>query len=231
MPKSYFNWSSGKDSALALYRVLQSPNWEIGCLLTTFSQAFDRVTMHGLRRALWQAQIDALGLPAQTVELPKQPSMELYAEKMQAALAPLKAAGYTHSIFGDIFLEDLRAYREKQLAALDMHCYFPLWKEATKTLLQEFIDLGFQAIVIAVDGQKLPADFTGRLINQGFLNDLPDTVDSCGENGEFHTFCFDGPIFQQPVPFRLGERVARQYPNPTEKGELTFYFQDLLPLD
>lgn len=230
MPKSYLNWSTGKDAALALYRLSKDPQWEVSCLLSSMNAHYDRISMHGLRRTLWQAQVDAIGIPHRTVELPELPSMEVYAAKMQAAVAELKADGFTHSIFGDIFLEDLRQYREDKLQELGISCHFPLWQEPTKELLLEFIALGFRAIVVAVDARKLPPTFAGRLIDESFLADLPQDVDPCGENGEFHSFCFDGPIFKYPVPFELGERVARSYPDPTGTGEITFFFQDLKPL-
>lgn len=229
MPKSYLNWSTGKDAALALYRLSQDPKWEVGCLLSSINAQHNRVSMHGLRRELWQKQVEAIGLPHRAVELPEQPSMEVYATKMRAAVNQLKTEGFEYSVFGDIFLEDLRTYREEQLRPLGITAHFPLWQEPTRDLLLEFIDLGFRAIVVAVDERKLPADFAGRLIDQSFLADLPADVDPCGENGAYHSFCFDGPIFNYPVDFELGDRVCREYPNPTGLGSLNFYFQDLYP--
>lgn len=229
--KTYFNWSTGKDSALALHYLLQDERYAVGQLVTTINKHHDRVTMHGLRRSLLLDQMSALGIPHRTIELPEQPDMETYNILMADATSALKSEGFSHAAFGDIFLEDLRAYRERQLAQFQVEAVFPLWQKDTLQLLQEFIDLGFKAIVVCVDASKLDASFAGRFLDESFLKDLPAHVDPCGENGEFHTFCFEGPIFKHAVPFEVGERVYREYPAPAGKGPEArsgFWYCDLL---
>jgi uncharacterized protein (TIGR00290 family) len=225
--KTYFNWSSGKDSALALYYLLQHKNYSIDCLLTSLSSEYGRVSMHGLRRELLQLQTEAIGIPVKIIELPPQPTNTEYEALMKDTVQKLLAEGYECTAFGDIFLEDLKTYREKQLEPYGIKTVFPLWKKDTKQLLTEFIALGFKAITVCVDGSKLDSSFVGRLIDQDFLNDLPEGVDICGENGEFHTFCFDGPYFKQPVQFTKGEIVMREYDTNGFKSQ--FWFCDLLP--
>lgn len=225
--KTYFNWSSGKDSALALYYMLQDNNYSIDCLLTSVSKEYDRVSMHGLRRELLQKQTEAIGIPAKIIQLPPQPTNAEYEALMKTTVGELLDEGYECTAFGDIFLEDLKAYREKQLEPYGIKTVFPLWKKGTKELLTEFIDLGFKAITVCVDGSKLDSSFVGRLIDHDFIADLPDTVDICGENGEFHTFCFDGPYFKQPVQFTKGEIIMREYDTNGFKSQ--FWFCDLLP--
>jgi uncharacterized protein (TIGR00290 family) len=229
--KTYFNWSTGKDSALALYYLLQDKNYQVTHLLTAINKHHDRVSMHGLRRELMLQQIKAVGMSFSTIELPEQPNMAEYEEVMKDAVLPLVEQGFTHAAFGDIFLEDLKAYREQQLAAFDLQAIFPIWKRDPKELLREFIALGFKAILICVDSSKLDRSFVGRVIDEEFIQDLPVDVDCCGENGEFHTFCFDGPIFRNPIPFELGEVVYREYDAPSNQGgdsKVGFWFCDLL---
>lgn len=226
--KTYFNWSSGKDSALALYYLLQDSNYSVDCLLTSVSKEFDRVSMHGLRRELLMQQTDAIGIPAKIIELPPQPTNAEYEALMKQTVTELLADGYECTAFGDIFLEDLKAYREKQLAPYGIKTVFPLWKKNTKELLTQFINLGFKAITVCIDGSKLDSSFVGRIVDHDFINDLPEDVDICGENGEFHTFCFDGPYFKQPVPFTKGEIVMREYDTNGFKSQ--FWFCDLLPV-
>jgi uncharacterized protein (TIGR00290 family) len=209
-----FNWSSGKDSALALHRILQQQDYEVVALLTTVNAQYDRVSMHGVRRSLLEAQADALGIPLTQVVMPESPTMEAYEDAMRQALLPFVAQGVSASIFGDIFLEDLRAYRERKLAELGMHGVFPLWKEPTDALVREFLGLGFRSIVTCVNAQYLDRRFVGREIDAQFVRDLPPSVDPCGENGEFHTFAFDGPIFKTPVRVQRGEIVSRRYERP-----------------
>lgn len=216
--KALFNWSSGKDSALALYKILQNPEFEINCLLTSVNQQFQRISMHGVRVALLHQQAESIGLPLETMQIPEMPTMEVYEAVMQETLEKLKNQGVTHSIFGDIFLEDLRKYREDKLETIGFQGVFPLWKIPTHDLIQEFISLGFKTIVVCVNERSLDKSFVGRIIDQDFINDLPDNVDVCGENGEFHTFTFDGPIFSKPIDFEIGEIVYRKYEKP-EKEE------------
>jgi len=235
-PKAVFNWSSGKDSALALYKTLQEDRLEISALLTSINKEFGRVSMHGLPVSLLERQAESLGFPLIKMELPKEPSMEEYREIMDTTMNEIRNMGVTHSVFGDIFLEDLRKYRENQLQAVGMQAVFPLWKQDTTSLIQEFLALGFKTIVTCVNETYLDPGFAGRIIDQDFLKDLPDHVDPCGENGEFHTFTFDGPIFKNPVAFDIGENVRKTYPKPKshedeEAGEYVFWFCDLIQSD
>lgn len=233
-PKALFNWSSGKDSALALYKILQENQYEVNTLLTSINKEFQRISMHGVHVLLLERQASLLGIPLTKMELPKEPSMEEYQEIMNTTMAKIKAQGITQSIFGDIFLEDLRQYREKQLNTIGMQAVFPLWKQNTSDLIQEFLQLGFKTIVTCVNGTYLDKSFAGRIIDQQFLDDLPENVDPCGENGEFHTFTFDGPIFKNPVQFEIGETVKKTYPKPKTNPEdhdeeYIFWFCDLIP--
>ncbi|AZB23774.1 diphthine--ammonia ligase [Chryseobacterium bernardetii] len=233
-PKALFNWSSGKDSALALYKILQDDEYEVKTLLTSINKEFQRISMHGVHVLLLERQASHLGIPLTKMELPKEPSMEEYQRIMNTTMNEIQAQGITHSIFGDIFLEDLRQYREKQLNTIGIQAVFPLWKQNTSDLIREFLKLGFKTIVTCVNGMYLDKSFAGRVIDQQFLDDLPKNVDPCGENGEFHTFTFDGPIFKNPVQFEIGETVKKTYPkpksNPEDRDEeYVFWFCDLLP--
>ena len=240
--KTYLNWSSGKDAALALHYLQQDKNYEVTHLLTAVNAYHNRVSMHGVRRELLQQQIAATGLSFSTIELSEQPNMQEYEAAMESIILRLKEQGFTHAAFGDIFLEDLRQYREDQLRRLGMQTSFPLWKKDTRQLLEEMIDLGFKAIIVCINAQLLPEEFCGRIIDKSFLEDLPPHIDSCGENGEFHTFCFDGPVFKKPVPFTIGEKVYREYKSPAatatgdecfttpQQTNVGFWFCDLLPI-
>ncbi|MCQ9634970.1 diphthine--ammonia ligase [Chryseobacterium sp. WG23] len=232
-PKALFNWSSGKDSALALYKTLQENRYEVTTLLTSINKEFQRISMHGVHVSLLEQQAAYIGIPLIKMELPKEPSMEEYREIMNKTISEIKSQGVSHSVFGDIFLEDLRQYREEQLNSIGMEAVFPLWKQNTSDLIHEFLDLGFKTIVTCVNGNYLDKSFAGRIIDQSFINDLPENVDPCGENGEFHTFTFDGPIFKDPIQFTIGETVKKTYPKPKtspeeEDGEYVFWFCDLL---
>lgn len=225
--KTYFNWSTGKDSALALYYLLQDSNYSVERLFTSVNAHYDRVSMHGLRKELLQQQIEAIGIPGMTVELPAQPTNAEYEALLKEKVEGLVADGFECAAFGDIFLEDLKAYRDKQLEPYSIRTVFPLWKKDTKELLTEFINLGFKAITVCVDGSKLDSSFVGRVIDESFIASLPQGVDICGENGEFHTFCFDGPYFKHPVAFTKGEIIMREYDTNGFKSQ--FWFCDLLP--
>lgn len=232
-PKAIFNWSSGKDSALALYKILKENQFAITSLLTSINQEFQRISMHGVPVSLLEKQAESLGFPLIKMEIPKEPSMEDYQKIMSETMTKIKSQGVTHSIFGDIFLEDLRAYREEQLQSIGMKAIFPLWKQNTIDLIQEFLYLGFKTIVTCVNETYLDKSFAGRIIDQGFIKDLPENVDPCGENGEFHTFTFDGPVFKNPIAFEIGETVKKTYPKPksdetSEEGEYVFWFCDLI---
>jgi len=234
--KTYFNWSTGKDAALALYHLKNKGTYHVDRLLTTLNTHHDRVTMHGLRRTLLLEQVRALEFPLTLVELPEEPTMEVYNAQLECAVNQLHSEGYTHCGFGDIFLEDLRNYRETQLRPYGIQCLFPLWQRNSRELIAEFLDLGFKAVVIALNSDVLDASFAGREIDKYFLNDLPSNIDPCGENGEFHTFCFDGPIFKRPVTFDIGEKVYKEYKRPGDQENnkadpsMGFWFADLIPL-
>ncbi len=230
---AYFNWSGGKDSTLALYTVLQQAQFDIRYLLTTFNQEANRISMHGVRNELLVAQAESLNIPTKSVFLPSSSDMSEYESAMNNAIQEIKAEGISDCFFGDIFLEDLRAYREQKLKEVQISAHFPLWKRDTKELVREFIDLGFKTIVVCVDSSKLGEEFVGRVIDSQFLDDLPENVDPCGENGEFHTFVFDGPIFKNPIRFELGEKVIKTYSAKNkdhEPIEYGFWFQDLIPV-
>lgn len=232
------NWSGGKDSAFCLYRVLQSQIYKVTHLLTNVNAVHDRISMHGVRRSLLQAQAGSMGIPVDTVELPEQSSMTEYEALMMDKVKVLKDSGCTHSIFGDIFLEDLRNYREEKLSAAGVSCVFPLWNMDTTDLARQFIKERFKSIIVCVNDKYLDSSFCGRLIDESLLNDLPDNVDPCGENGEFHSFVFDGPIFKHRVSFTKGDIVYRKYTAPKVQDgdchttvthqEHGFYFCDLL---
>jgi uncharacterized protein (TIGR00290 family) len=228
--KSYFNWSGGKDSALALYHAQKVRRYSIERLLTSVNRLHRRISMHGVREELLEQQAAAIGLPLQKLILPDQPSMPDYEEEMMKIMTALKKENFTHSFFGDIFLEDLKKYREEQLIKVGFTAVFPLWKRDTTELLHEFIDLGFQTVVVCVKAEVLDESFAGRVIDHHFIKDLPNNVDPCGENGEFHTFVFDGPIFRQPVPFRIGEKVFREYAAPRNSQDTCFSNQPSSPM-
>ena len=228
MKKAYFNWSSGKDSSLALYEIKKDASLSIEQLVTSVNSHFNRVSMHGLRISLLQQQADAIGIPLDLIELPQNPSMEEYNELLTAKIKDYQNKGFEHCIFGDIFLEDLRTYRENQLKPYGITTSFPLWKKDTSSLIKRFIALGFKAIVICINSQKLEHSFLGRVIDEDFINDLPNDVDPCGEHGEFHTFCYDGPIFKRPIVFDKGEETYRTYPI-NDSETIGYWFLDLIP--
>ncbi|MDO9275091.1 MAG: diphthine--ammonia ligase [Lutibacter sp.] len=240
--KAIFNWSGGKDSALALYHILKEEKFDIEALMTTVSAKYNRISMHGVRNELLYAQGKSIGIPIKEIRLPEMPSMLAYDETMKTVLLELKKNEITHSIFGDIFLEDLRAYRENKLKEVGFTAHFPLWKRNTTEIVHEFIDLGFKTVVVCVKAELLGEDFTGRVIDRDFLKDLPKKVDPCGENGEFHTFVFDGPIFKKPIAYTLGEKIFKEYEAPKNKEDncflaamdkkpAGFHFCDLIPIE
>ncbi|WP_376793122.1 ATP-binding protein [Thermoflexus sp.] len=212
-------WSGGKDSVMALHALRQRGE-KVAGLLVTLNEAFDRVSMHGVRRSLIHAQAAALGLPVYEVWLPNPCPNEVYEQRMAEAVRRLMQRGIRRFAFGDLFLEEIRAYRLRHLLPLGVEVLFPLWGEPTRDLVQRFLFLGFQAITVCVDGRRLGPSFLGRVLDLAFLADLPADVDPAGENGEFHTFVFNGPGFHQPVAFAPGEVVFRD----------GFWFQDLIPL-
>lgn len=224
--KIYFNWSSGKDSALALHYLLQDKDVSVGHLLTTINEAQQRVSMHGVRCTLLEAQLKAIGLPYSIVSIPEQCINTTYESIMQEAVAPLIRGGFEYAAFGDIFLEDLKQYREQQLAQVGLKGLFPLWRRDSRSIVEEFIDLGFKAITVSVNARHLDASFVGRVLDHDFIKDLPVGVDPAGENGEFHTFCFEAPYFKTPIDFTVGEKVYRTYQHGSET--FGYWFCDLL---
>lgn len=214
-----FCWSGGKDSSLALRTVLQEVSVQVVALLTTVTEGYDRISMHGVRRELLHRQAASLRLPLHEVFIPPQCVNPVYESRMEEALRHFLDQGVRRVAFGDIFLEDLRAYREKNLARLEMQALFPIWKRDTRELIREFHALGFRAVAACIDPKVLNPSFAGRELDHSFFADLPPGVDPCGENGEFHTFVFDGPIFANPVEVRVGEVVERD----------GFVFRDLVP--
>jgi uncharacterized protein (TIGR00290 family) len=203
-----FCWSGGKDSAMALHALLED-NVRIAALLTTVTETYDRISMHGVRCELLVQQAQSIGLPLHEVRIPPQCVNPIYEARMEEALRVHYDAGVRAVAFGDIFLEDLRAYREKNLARIGMTALFPIWKRDTRELIRSFHAARFRAIAACVDPKVLNRSFAGRELDEQFFRDLPHNVDPCGENGEFHTFVFDGPIFREPIPVRTGEVLER----------------------
>ncbi len=213
------SWSGGKDSALALYEVLHSKTFRVAAILTTLTKDFDRISMHGVRRALVEEQANALGIPLETVWISKESGNSEYEEQMRRSLKKYKEMGVNEVIFGDLFLEEIRKYREEALAQIGMRGVFPLWKRDTNALAQLFIDRGFKAIVCCTDPRALGNSFCGLEFDNSFLAKLPPGVDSCGENGEFHTFVYDCPIFKREIKVKRGDVVVRD----------GFCFADMIP--
>jgi uncharacterized protein (TIGR00290 family) len=214
------SWSGGKDSSLALYEIQKANRHSVAALLTTITEDYDRISMHGVRRALLEQQAEALGLTLKKILIPKDSTNAIYECRMRALLEEGLRDGIDTVAFGDIFLEDLKLYREKNLAQLGMKGLFPIWKRESKELANSFIQLGFKAVLVCVDTAILPASFAGRPFDQDLLRDLPPHVDPCGENGEFHSFVFDGPIFKRKVQHSVGEVVQRDH----------YGFCDLVPV-
>jgi uncharacterized protein (TIGR00290 family) len=208
-PKALIAWSSGKDSAFALHEVRRTGDIEIVGALTTVTDSFSRVSMHGVRETLLAAQLEAAGLPAVTVRIPFPCPNEVYERAMRAAMDEAKAHGVTHIIFGDLFLPDVRAYREARLAEVGMSGIFPLWHRPTAALANDMIAAGIEAHLVCVDLKALPASFAGRRFDRGLLDDLPAGADPCGENGEFHSFVAAGPMLSRKIPVTVGETVQR----------------------
>jgi uncharacterized protein (TIGR00290 family) len=214
-----FCWSGGKDSAMALYTLLQQKEFRVMALLTTVTEGYERISMHGVRRELLERQAESIGLPLHEVRIPPQCVNPVYEARMEEALRMHYEKGVRKVAFGDIFLEDLRAYRERNLARVGMTAFFPIWKRDTGELIRAFHEERFRAVAACIDPKVLDRSFAGRELDSSFFESLPADVDPCGENGEFHTFVFEGPIFKTPVRFRTGEIVERDL----------FVYCDLLP--
>ena len=239
--KLVFCWSGGKDSALALHRLQTEGRYEVVSLLTTCNEHFQRVSMHGVRVELLDQQARAIGLPLEKVFVSQGGSNDEYVEKMKAQMLAYKGRGVTHLAFGDIFLEDLKRWREANLAGVGLRGVFPIWKGNSRELIHEFITLGFGSIICCVSDAYLDETALGRKIDADFLQWLPADVDPCGENGEFHSFAFAGPIFKQPIQVKVGEKVYRPVEETHPGATITvcptsgtrrakgFWFCDLLP--
>lgn len=219
--KVILSWSGGKDSAMALYEIRRRQDCEVVTLLTTVTGGYDRVSMHGVREVLLEQQARSLDLPLERVIISKEASNEEYEAKMQTTLSKFQKLGISCVAFGDIFLAEIRKYREDNLTKIGVKASFPVWGRNTGELAKTFVNLGFKAVVTCVDSKVLDKAFAGRIIGASFLADLPSNIDPCGENGEFHSFTFDGPIFKKSISLTIGQIVLRN----------SFYFCDLLPVD
>lgn len=239
--KIVFCWSGGKDSALALNRLLQDDRYEIVSLLTTCNEHFQRVSMHGVRLELLDAQARAIGLPLEKIFVSQRSSNEEYQQKMSACLLTHKARGVTACAFGDIFLEDLKKWRDDNLAKVGLRGLYPIWKIDSRELIREFFALKFGTVICCANDAYLDEYAVGRNIDEEFIRSLPANVDPCGENGEFHSFAFAGPVFNQPVRFSVGEKIYRpvEVTHPSDSSYVCpstgprqtkgFWFCDLLP--
>jgi len=217
--KVLLSWSSGKDSAWTLHVLRSRLGVDVAALLTTFNSVADRVAKHAVRRALVQAQAEAAGLPLWNIPLPSPCPNEAYEALMRDAMQRARDEGFTHVAFGDLFLEDVRRYREERLASAGLTPIFPLWGMPTPALAREMIASGLEAVITCVDPRVIDRQFAGRRFTEGLLADLPPSADPCGERGEFHTFCWNGPMFARPIPVRVGETVERD----------GFVFKEVLP--
>jgi uncharacterized protein (TIGR00290 family) len=213
------SWSGGKDSALALHEIRRSGTYEVVALLTTITEGTECVGMHCVRRELIARQTAALGVPLREIRMPRFPSNEVYEARMRSVLEEYRTQGIRTVGFGDLFLADIRGYREESLGRLGMRGFYPIWQRDTAVLARQFVDLGFRAVLVCVDLRALDRSFCGRALDHSLLDALPSTVDPCGENGEFHTFVFDGPGFASAVPFTPA----------AVREESPFAFCDLLP--
>ena len=204
-------WSGGKDSALALREIVGDARYRVAALLTTVTAEYDRISMHGVRRSLLHRQAESLGLPLEEVVISPGATNDDYETNMGGALATLRTriSGLDTVVFGDLFLADIRAYRERMLARLGLRGLFPLWLRDTRSLAHEFVRLGYRAVLVCVDATQLAGEFAGREFDADLLRDLPSDVDPCGENGEFHTFVYAGPGLREPVPHERGPLVVR----------------------
>jgi uncharacterized protein (TIGR00290 family) len=213
------SWSGGKDSCLALYESERALDYRVVALLTTVTSDYDRISMHGVRRVLLERQAASLGFPLHQVLITKGAKNQEYEANLLEAVAAFRDQGIDSIVFGDLFLEDIKIYRDQFLARHNLRGIYPVWLRNTNDFIREFIDLGFKAIITCVDGEVLDQSFAGKIIDDAFLSKLPAHVDPCGENGEFHTFVYDGPNFAHPVAFSVGQTVLRD----------GFWFCDLLP--
>lgn len=232
--KAVFNWSGGKDSAHALWRALCSGHYEIIALLTTVNRSTMRSTMHDIPLGLLKAQADRIGIPLHVIDLTPKGGMDDYATAMSDAAAYFRKLGITHFLFGDIFLHDVRTYREQQLKPLGIEVAEPLWEGSSQEIIRDFLASGFKTVVVTTMADGLGADAIGKSVDEAFVSALPKEIDPNGENGEYHTFCYDGPIFRSPVPFRLGTPFQKSYDIRLDDGSIkryTYWFADLQESD
>lgn len=230
MKKAVFNWSGGKDSALALYKVLQEKEYEVVALLTTVNNESQRSTMHAIPTSLLEKQAQSIGIPMYIVEVTPGGDINNYESAMKQAVGHFKAMGATHFIFGDIFLHDVKSYREKQLLPYGITVVEPLWGKTSEEIMDEFIASGLQTIIVTTMSDILDESFIGRHIDRDFIKALPKDMDVCGENGEYHTFCYDGGIFKRPVSYSLGEPLHMTYPVKLDDGttkDYSYWFANL----
>jgi len=216
LDKVLVSWSGGKDSALSLFAVKESRKLEVVALLTTLTEGYERISMHGVRKELLQSQSRSLRIPVSEVWIPKNATNDVYEAKMAAVI---RSSNVSSVVFGDLFLQGIREYRENFLRRIGARCIFPIWGKNTRALANFFLDSGFKAIICCVDPKLLAKEYCGREFDKSFLSDIPDSVDPCGENGEFHTFVYDGPIFTEKIGVKVGDVVNRD----------GFYFADILP--
>lgn len=218
--KILFTWSGGKDSSMALYTIFNSGLYDVTALITTVTEDYDRISMHGVRSELLRQQADSIGLNLDIVYIPKDSTNDIYENRMSCFLQKYKDQGVSKVAFGDIFLQDLRKYREKNLSQIQMEALFPLWENDTAFLYKKFVSDGFKAVTTCIDTKILDNSFAGKNLDLDFLENLPANADPCGENGEFHSFVYDGPIFKNKIYFSVGEKVLRE----------SFLFCDLVPV-
>ena len=232
--KAVLNWSGGKDSAHALYKILQSQDYEIVALLTTINESTSLSTMHNIPLELLLLQSERLGIPLEIVKLKPKGTMEDYSKAMAVIANKFKRQNITHFIFGDIFLHDVRSYREQQLTPLGITVVEPLWNKSSEEVMNDFLDTGLQTIVVTTMANGLGKTAIGQIISKEFINQLPIGIDPNGENGEYHTFCFDGPIYSSPVPYVIGAPYEKSFEIGLDNGEtqtFTYYFCDLSPAE
>ena len=228
MKKAFMNWSGGKDSSLALYHILKNKSLAIDYLLTNLSAEHNRISMHGVSIDLLKLQAESLDIQLETMKIVKDASMEDYNRLVSQKMNFFTEQGIANCVFGDIFLEDLKTYRETQLKTVGIKAHFPIWGRPTSDIIQEFFALGFKAKVVSINANLLDKSFAGRELDQSFIDDLAKGVDVCGENGEFHSFVYDGPIFKKPIPVTVGEIVKKEYKSTENKDwDSAFWFADL----
>lgn len=233
MIKAVFNWSGGKDSALALWKIIQSKQYEVIALLTTINRHSRRSTMHDIPIEILQQQADSIGIPLYVVDLTPKGNMEDYNQAMSHAVCYFKKLKVTHFIFGDIFLHDVKSYREQQLLPWDIQVVEPLWNKTSNEIMDEFLRSGLQTVIVTTTATQLGKEYIGKTIDSTLITSLPAEIDVCGENGEYHTLCYDGPLFQKNIHFQLGEPYKKEFPIKLDDGTeqlFSYWFADIKAL-